>query len=327
MKYIAETLGIKTFADNAPWAGAKRLQYFLTDAYDFTPVTLGEAKCLFVKPKGELAAISAVKKHLGIIAEQAGVPLVLDTPALDAKQRKALIAARIPFVVDGNQLYLPFIGAALQERYINPEKRVDTLSPTAQLVLFRYLYQNEREMYISGHAELFGVSAMQITRAVKQLAALGLIATRKDGVQIVIAGTDGGSVLFEKSKPYLLNPVRRRFYVDNDALPPNLPFAGETALGEYTMLAPPRIAVRAYDGKVGDLQGTDTLVDWDAQTRVEVWRYSPTVLSRKDGVADPLSLWAAIANETGDPRLEMAKEEVLAGQFNVLNAGRAWRAE
>jgi hypothetical protein len=132
MEYIAETLGIKTAADDAPWAGASRLQYFLTDAYGFAPAALGEIKCLFVKPKGELAAISAVKKHLGIIAKQAGVQLILDAPVLDAKQRKALIAARIPFVVDGNQLYLPFLGAALQERYAKPEKCAETLSPTAQ---------------------------------------------------------------------------------------------------------------------------------------------------------------------------------------------------
>jgi DNA-binding MarR family transcriptional regulator len=221
-------------------------------------------------------------------------------------------------VVDDNQLYLPFLGAALQERYVNRPQNADMLSPTAQLVLFHCLYQNEREMYISGLAELLGVSAMQITRAVKQLAALGLIITRKDGVQIVIAGTDGSSILFEKAKPHLLNPVRKRFYVDNDALPPNLPFAGETAHGEYTMLAPPRMTVRAYDGKIGDLQGTDTLVDLDMQTQVEVWRYSPTLLSRKVGVADPLSLWAAITNETDGPRLDMAKEELLA---------EIWRAE
>jgi hypothetical protein len=156
---------------------------------------------------------------------------------------------------------------------------------------------------------------------------LGLITTRKDGVQIVIAGTANAADLFDKAKPNLLNPVRKWFYVDNDALTPNLPLAGETALGEYTMLAPPRMTVRAYDGKIGDLQGTDTLVDLDAQTQVEVWRYSPTVLSRKVGVADPLSLWAAITNETDDPRLEMAKEELLTRQFNVLNDGQAWRTK
>jgi hypothetical protein len=324
VKYIAETLGIKVVADDAPWAGESKLQYFLTDAYDFTLVALGEVRCLFAKPKGELAAVSSVKKHFGIIDEQADVPLVLNSPAINAKQRKALIAARIPFVVEGSQLYLPFLGASLSERYVSRTRNSGALSPTAQLVLFRYLYQDEREMYISGLAEFFGVSAMQITRAVKQLAALGLIATRKDGVQIVIAGADsdrnpaGGLALFGKAKPHLLNPVRKRLYVDNGALPPNLPLAGETALGEYTMLAPPQTAVYAYDGKAGDLPGTDTLVDRETQSQVEVWRYSPTVLSRKDGVADPLSLWAAITNNDGDPRLEMAKDELIEG---------IWRAE
>jgi DNA-binding MarR family transcriptional regulator len=313
MEYIADTLGINVAVNEAPWAGTMNLQYFLIDAYNFEFMILGNVSCLFVKPKGELAAISAVKKHFGIITEQAGVPLVLVPETLNAKQRKALIAAKIPFVLDGSQLYLPFLGAALQERYANPVKRLETLSPTAQLVLFRYLYQDKREIYANGLAEFFGVSAMQITRAVKQLAALELITTRKDGVQIVMRGTENGQGLFDKGIPYLLNPVRKRFYVDNDSLPPNLPFASETALGEYTMLSEPRIKTYAYNGKVSDLPASDTLVDWDNQSQVEIWWYSPTALSPKDDCADPLSLWAAINNKDDDPRLDMAKDELLAG--------------
>jgi hypothetical protein len=134
----------------------------------------------------------------------------------------------------------------------------------------------------------------------------------------VITGAGNGITLFDKAKPHLLNPVRKRFYVDNEALPPNLPLAGETALGEYTMLSSPRMAVYAYDGKMNDLTGMDTLVDWDAQSQVEIWRYSPTVLSPKSGAADPLSLWVSIANEDDDARLGIAKDELLA---------RIWRNE
>jgi hypothetical protein len=60
---------------------------------------------------------------------------------------KALIASRTPFVVNGNQLYLPFIGAALRERYAMRQETSEILSPTAQLILFRYLYQNEHDVY------------------------------------------------------------------------------------------------------------------------------------------------------------------------------------
>jgi len=172
-------------------------------------------------------------------------------------------------------------------------------------------------MYINGLAELFGVSAMQITRAVKQLAGLELFETRKDGVQVLIIGAESGEALFEKAKAHLLNPVRKRFFIDNNALLSNLPLSGETALSEYTMLAPPPVPVYAYAGKVNDFTGTDNLVDASAQSQVEIWRYSPTVLSRKNGVADPLSLWTAITNEENDPRLEMAKDELFESIWRV----------
>lgn len=314
MNYIAETLGITVAAE--PWDGAARLPFYLTDAYTFQIVTLGSVRCLFVKPKNELAALPAVKKHLAKITERTKAPLVLDSDSLNARQRKALIAARIPFIVEGNQLYLPFLGAALQERYVNRQKRSETLSPTAQLILFRYLYQGKCAMYMSGLAEALGVSAMQITRAVKQLAALELITTRKDGVRVVMAGTDDGSALFDRAKPHLLNPVRKRFYVDKEALraadgsAQNLPLAGISALAEYTMLNPPRLATFAFAGGVNALPGTDTLVDAKAQAEVEVWRYSPTLLSAQSGLPDLLSLWTTLAD--GDARIEIAKDELLA---------------
>jgi DNA-binding MarR family transcriptional regulator len=307
MNYIADTLGIKVSAE--PWDGAKHLPFYLADTYNFQLVTLGNVRCLFVKPESELAAISAIKKHLSKISESVNIPLVLDLVSLNARQRKALIAAQIPFVVDRNQLYLPFIGVVLQERYINHREQSDTLFPSAQLVLFHYLYQSEQEMYTSGLAELLGISAMQISRTVKQLTALKLVTTRKYGVQIVFAGTAQGFALFDKAKPHLLSPIRKKFYVEKDTLPPNLPIAGVSALAEYTMLNPPEVTAYAFEGKVNELPGTNTLVDADAQAEIEVWRYSPTLLSAKDNLPDPLSLWATIAD--GDARIELAKDELL----------------
>jgi DNA-binding MarR family transcriptional regulator len=286
------------------------LPFHLVDTYACQSVTLDDTKCLFVRPKGELAALSSVKRHLAKIAERTEALLVLDLTETNARQRKALIAARIPFVVEGNQLYLPFLGAALQERYANRRTQNETLSPTAQLVLFHYLYQSENEMYTNGLAELLRLSAMQITRAVKQLAALGLITTHKDGVRIVITGTESGFALFDKAMPHLLNPVRKRFYVEQDAFPPGLPRAGISALSEYTMLNPPDVITFAFCGKVDELSGTTMLVDADAQAEIEVWRYSPTLLSQKDNLPDPLSLWATLAD--GDARIEIAKDELLA---------------
>jgi DNA-binding MarR family transcriptional regulator len=309
MKYIADTLGIKIATES--WEGAMRLPFYLTGAYTFRIVTFGNVKCLFIKPTSELASLTSVKKHLAKLSECADMPLVLELKTLNARQRRALIAAQTPFVVQGNQLYLPFVGAALQERYVNRQIRSETLSPTAQLLLFHYLYKDECEIYTNGLAELFNISPMQITRAAKQLAALELITIRKDGVRIVISGTEQRGALFDKAKPHLTRLIRRRKYVDKDTLPPNLPLAGVSALAEYTMLNPPDLTTYAFYGRVDELSGTDTLVDADAQAEVEIWRYLPTLLSAKERLSDPLSLWTTLTDD--DARIEIAKDELLAG--------------
>jgi len=307
MRYIAETLGIEVI--NEQWEA--NIPYYLSDIYNFQKLKVGNVACLLVKPKSELLAINAVKKHLEKIAQIADLPLILEIETLNARQRKALIAGNIPFVMDGVQLYLPFIGAALQERYPAPKPQGSALMPTSQMILFCYLYRKEQEMYASGLANLLGVSAMQVTRAVKQLTALGLFKMHKDGVQIVLAGIEDGLELFKKSKPYLQTPVKKRIYVERDVLPQQLTLAGESALAGYTMLNPPIVTTFAFDGNVGVLTGTKSLVDADTQAEVEFWRYSPATLSKKDGYADPLSLWVTLPD--GDPRMEIAKDELLAG--------------
>jgi DNA-binding MarR family transcriptional regulator len=241
------------------------------------------------------------------------MPLVLEINALNARQRKALIRDHIPFVMDGVQLYLPFMGILLQERYPAPCPQGERLMPTSQLILFHYLYQKKREMYANGLAGFLGMSAMQVTRAVKQLSALGLFQTQKDGVQIVCTGATEGAALLDKAKPYIQNPASKKIYVEKDVLPQGLPLAGFSALAEYTMLNPPSLTTFAFGGKASELNGTKTLVDAEEQAEVEFWRYPPEMLSARRGFADPLSLWATLPD--GDPRTESAKEELLAAAW------------
>jgi hypothetical protein len=76
------------------------------------------------------------------------------------------------------------------------------------------------------------------------------------------------------------------------------------------MLNPPNVTTFAFVGGVNALQGTDTLVDADAQAEIEIWRYSPTLLTAKEHLPDLLSLWATLADD--DTRIEIAKDELLA---------------
>jgi len=77
------------------------------------------------------------------------------------------------------------------------------------------------------------------------------------------------------------------------------------------MLNPPSVEVRAYCGKVGDLCGTDALIDGDTQTEVELWLYAPEKLSQRRGVVDALSLALSLA-DADDVRLQAERDALLA---------------
>jgi DNA-binding MarR family transcriptional regulator len=264
-----------------------------------------------MKPRGELDTLTAIKKHISRVREAEPMPVVFDIENMTARRRQSLIGARIPFVAPACQIYLPFLGIALNERYTSTTAPSETLMPSSQLMLFYYLYQTKPELRTGGAADIFGISDMQISRAIKQLAALGLVIAEKDGVRTVISSKEHRRDLFEKAKPYLRSPVRKRIYAEHSELPNGLPLSGYSALSELTMLGGSETETFAFFGKASDLAGTDTLVDNVLQAEVEIWRYNPTLLSQHPGVVDTLSLATSLAADD-DARVEQAIDELLS---------------
>lgn len=308
MQYITDTLGIKV--DIEPWEGADKLPYYLIDRYEFKKVFLDGIACLFMNPKGEPDTLITIKKHMAKVREAEPLPIVLELSSMNARRRKSLIEARIPFVSPENQIYLPFLGIFLNERYTSVKTPSETLMPSSQLLFFYFLCKDGPELHTSETVDVLGFSAMQISRAIKQLTALNLVSSRKDGVRIVISSQEKRSELFERAKHNLLNPVQKRIYVERNELPGELPFAGYSALSELTMLGGSQIETFAFFGKSSDLTGTDKLVDYAEQVEVEIWRYDPLLLSRYSGIIDTLSLVASLITDD-DERVEQSVDELL----------------
>ena len=57
------------------------------------------------------------------------LPVVFVFDKMDCYHRDAFIHAHLPFIVVGIQLYLPFMGIYLQEKYIKEIKTSDTFQP------------------------------------------------------------------------------------------------------------------------------------------------------------------------------------------------------
>jgi DNA-binding MarR family transcriptional regulator len=308
MKCVAETLGMEI--NTKRWIGADNLPYYLADRYEFKEAVFDGIHCLLMKPRGELDTLSAIKKHITRVREAEILPVVLELDDIVARRRKSLIEARIPFVAPECHIYLPFLGIALSERYTSVVEQSELLMPSSQLLLFYYLYKGEHELRTGETTNMLNFSAMQISRAIKQLVALELVTAHKDGVRIIVSSSEDHCDLFERAKPHLLNPVRKRIYVEHRELPAGQPLAGYSALSDLTMLGGSVTETYAFFGKIGQLHGTDTLVDNTMQAEVEIWRYDPSILSKQPGVVDALSLVASLL-PVDDPRVEQSIDVLL----------------
>jgi len=304
---LSDMLGVKVKAED--WSGAERLPYMLSESYALRKVTLGDTVCIFAEPLGEVPPVQTVLRNFERIREVEALPVVLKLNGLSGERRKALIESRIPFAAEA-QVYLPFLGVSLSERmYAEPKPR-EKLMPTTQLLLFAYLYQNNDKLYTNGLDKQLGISAMQVTRATRQLQRLNLMEVFKDGVHVVMRGKVNHRALFESAEPYLLDPVREIVYTMRDDKTSVLPLAGLNALSEWSMLSPPVVTTLAYYSKTAGVSGTSALIDREKQIRVEIWKYSPTLLSDSLKTADPLSVIVSLRDDK-DERIEQAVGEAM----------------
>ena len=307
MLNLTEIFGINIGLES--WDGADRIPYFLSEKYFLHKVDIDGKQCVFAEPRGEIPTVQAIAKHFAAIHDVASMPVVLKLAGLSEQRRKALMSARVPFVATG-QVYLPFIGAMLQNRLYDEPASREKLMPSAQLLLLSYLYQDSRKIPTSPMAEKIGVSAMQITRAVRQLQRLSLFDVSKEGVHVIIEGRANHRALYEEATKYMLDPVREILYIPRNEKARTLPYAGYTALSEMTMLAAPNVPTYAFYSRTDKLVGEHGLSDQQSQARIEIWKYSPTILSKSKNTADPLSVIVSLRHEQRDERVEQAVEDV-----------------
>ena len=318
MEYLNQVLGIRVVYRNE---SLNSLPNFIQARYRAQRVTLDGKPAIFVYPKEELEAVSAVKKHLDRIERNGEAPTVLVPDHLTYRQKEYLLREHIPFIVDGKQIYLPFMALYLQER--GDGEKIDTsgMLPSAQLLLLFYIYHGCGELLTSEAAQKLEFTATSISRASRQLEEMGLIRTEKRGVQKVIWSDKSPEEMFRIAGGSLRNPVKRTIFVPKSEISGKLIMSGYSALSEYSMMNPPLTECFASATVAEwDRIGSSRLQSTDDQCAVELWRYDPKKLSAENCV-DRLSLALALS-EDRDERTEEAVEEMLTGLWEELDGKR-----
>lgn len=296
------------------WDKKQALPLYVDGNYEIDEAIVSNNRFIvMMSPIGDLPTLPAMKKHIEKIQKIDDVPVAFYLKNLSDFRRKGMLESNIPFMTE-KQVFLPFIGTLLMEEKNNALYKEKFMFSTQQLFLM-YLYNRQNKLYVANVGKKLPYSAMTLSRAVKQLEASDLFLVYKDGVNKVIESKYDRRELFERAKPFLLDPVRKYGYIEKSRIDENMVLASESALAKNSMLNPSKLITYAIDEQKMDInQMENELVDPNKQIRLELWGYDPKLFS-DDNVADGLSV-ALSLREIVDERIEEAIDECIERELN-----------
>ena len=132
-------------------------------------------------PKTKLEQVETLKKHLERVKKVADCSVILVLEQITARQKEYLLREKIAFVVDGKQIYLPFMAVYLQERCDAEKSDREEILPSAQMLLLYFIYEGAKELSTSQAAKDLDLTPTSISRASKQLEEMGFLRSKKMG--------------------------------------------------------------------------------------------------------------------------------------------------
>jgi len=313
--YLLRILGLKL---KIKPAGSLSLPFYLTSLFSLGSAEIEGRTLLFCTVAGdEIPSPAQIKKHAAELCERTGLEPVFVLPGLSSWDRARLIEGRIAFVVPGRQLYLPTLLIDLREHFARERGRPDRLPFPAQfLLLLQLLHGSVEGKTVRELSREFSYSATTMSRAVREIEALGLVETGEGKARPLHFPTVRRG-LWTAALPHLQTPVKGLWFVPAGAGLPRLPYAGMSALASLSMLnddARRTYAISSTDAKslIADGRARKQALD-EGDHRLEVWAYDPLQLSSENSMTvDPFSLYLSLAGEN-DERVRKALDGLVKG--------------
>jgi len=313
-RYLHDALGVSV--KTTPWSGVGQLPPVLRERYRFAKAELlGLRALLVIDANPEEQSPATVRKHLDMLQSKQPAELIYVRARVTAYNRKRLIEQKVPFIVPGNQMYLPMLAIDLREHFRRIREEAPTFSPSTQVVVLHAMLRDAGQVLIpSEMAQLLGYSAMTMTRAFDELETAKLAEVTVRGRERCLRFIGDRREIWEKAQPFLRNPVSKRLFIRRINGAEGATHAGLTALAHYSMLAPPAYTTYALSREEWKtLRQQHKIIEVPVQdpdvSEIEVWWYSPARFA-EHGMVDQLSLYLSLKADH-DERTETALEEMM----------------
>ncbi|MDL2250061.1 MarR family transcriptional regulator [Lachnospiraceae bacterium OttesenSCG-928-J05] len=309
----------KTVDNNASiqkYDARAQLTPYLAGAYEFYKVNVLGTSFLLIKGLDERMTMHT-QKHIHTIEDRLGMYAAVWEERMTPYKRKKYLSERIPFIIGNNQMFLPFLGTYLdlREEKSQEEKKVKKFTPAMQIIFLRVLYGTETKWTQAELSKETGVTAMTVSRTLEIFVNMGLLEYSVEGLtgrKKIYVVKDTGD-FFKEGEKYLINPVKKSFYVKS--IPKKMKYftSGLSALGENTMLSEPSYTIVAIYRKADiETLKQEEIAKEEAYEEslfeVQEMKYDISRIT-KDSIIDPISLICSLADM--DERIEIAIEEMM----------------
>jgi hypothetical protein len=226
-KCLRRKIEITEFAKN------RSLPLLYSGLYHLHSVKMDGIQWLMVEPKEKLG-LASMRKNQRQLEKLTSLNCALYFRNLNSYSKEIMLNEGIPFVVEGKQIYLPFIGVLLTGETDRALVPISQISYLTQKMLFVALYEKWNDMTVTKVAKSLGVTKMSVSRCFDELEYIDISLLEMKGKSRVISINEHTKEFWKKIQPILRNPVVTTYEMAEDL---KLEVkAGMSALCEYSML-------------------------------------------------------------------------------------------
>lgn len=231
-EFLEKTLRQTVFMEESDCLNDK-LPLIFVGRYILYKVETNNISWIAIKPKNDVGLVT-LRKDRERVEKIAGLncAIFLDFATFYVKEK--LIEEGIPFVIEGKQVYLPFIGYLLSDVNKRDLAPVHLISFLTQKLIFVAIYEKWENVTISDAAKKLGVTKMSISRCFDEIEYLNVDILGMKGKSRAITVPIDIKKLWNDMQVVLRNPVVARYELLEDIKLKKK--AGISALCEYSLL-------------------------------------------------------------------------------------------